>query len=67
LLIGHGTINSFTDVGAGALAAANLYDTVYEDAITAYPWRFAIGKASLSKLVAAPLNEWTNAFQLPSG
>lgn len=65
LLIGHGTINSFSDAGAGATAAANLYDTVYEDAITSYPWRFAIGKVSLSKLVATPLNEWTNAFQLP--
>ena len=66
LLIGHSTINSFTDVGAGAKAAANLYDVVYEDAITSYPWRFSIGKATLSKLVASPLNEWVNAFQLPS-
>lgn len=65
LLIGHGTINSFSDPGAGARAASNLYDTVYEDAITSYPWRFAMGKVSLSKLVATPLNEWTNAFQLP--
>jgi len=66
LLIGHGTINSFTDAGAGARAASNLYGTVYEDAITSYPWRFAIGKVSLSKLVADPLNEWANAFQLPA-
>jgi len=66
LLIGHETINSFTDAGAGAKAAANLYATVYEDAITSYPWRFAMGKVTLSKLVAAPLNEWTNAFQLPA-
>ena len=65
LLIGHSTINSFTDAGAGARAASNLYDTVYEDAITSYPWRFAMGKVALSKLVDSPLNEWTNAFQLP--
>ena len=65
LLIGHETINSFTDPGAGARAASNLYQTVYEDAITSYPWRFAIGKVSLSKLTAAPLNEWKNGFQLP--
>lgn len=65
LLIGHETINSFTDAGAGARAAANLYETVYEDAITSYPWRFAIGKVTLSKLAAEPLNEWKNAFQLP--
>jgi len=66
LLIGHGTINSFTDVGAGAKAASNLYTEVYEDAITMYPWRFAMGKKALSLLTASPLNEWKNAFQLPS-
>jgi len=65
LLIGHNTINSFTDAGAGARAAANLYEVVYEDAITSHAWRFAMGKVTLSKLAAAPLNEWTNAFQLP--
>lgn len=66
LLIGHSTINSFSDAGAGARAASNLYQTVYEDAITSYPWRFAMGKKALSKLVDSPLNEWTNAFQLPT-
>ena len=65
LLIGHSTINSFTDVGAGARAASNLYDTVYEDAITSFPWRFAMGKVQLSRLTATPLNEWKYAFQLP--
>ena len=65
LLIGHSTINSFSDAGAGARAASNLYPTVYEDAITSHPWRFAMGKVTLSKLSASPLNEWKNAFQLP--
>jgi len=65
LLIGHNTINAFTDPGAGARAAANLYQTVYEDAITSHSWRFAIGKATLSELVAKPRNEWARAFQLP--
>lgn len=65
LLLGAETINSFTDAGAGARAAANLYMTVYEDAITSNAWRFAMGKVTLSKLAASPLNEWTNAFQLP--
>lgn len=65
LLIGHSTINSFSDAGAGARAASNLYTTVYEDAITSYPWRFSMGKVSLSRLVDTPLNEWTYAFQLP--
>lgn len=65
LLLGHNTINSFTEAGAGARAASNMYQVVYDDAITSYPWRFAIKKVTLSKLAAAPLNEWSNAFQLP--
>jgi len=65
LLIGHSTINSFTDAGAGARAASNLYSTIYQDALTSHAWRFSMGKVSLSKLTADPLNEWTNAFQLP--
>jgi hypothetical protein len=65
LLIGHETINSFTDPGAGARAASNLYATIYEDAITSYTWRFAMGKVALSRLVALPLNEWTYGYQLP--
>lgn len=65
LLIGHGTISSLTEPGAGARAAANLYPTVYEDALTGHPWRFAMGKVALSKLLDTPLNEWKNAFQLP--
>ncbi len=66
LLIGDTTINSFTDPGAGARAAANLYHVVYEDAITSHSWRFAMKKVVLSQLLAPPLNEWRTAFQLPA-
>lgn len=66
LLIGHGTISSFTEGGAGAEVASNLYETTYENALTLHRWRFASGKAQLSQLVAAPLNEWTYAYQLPA-
>jgi hypothetical protein len=66
LLIGHGTISSFTEGGAGALVASNLYDSSYENLLTLHRWRFASGKVSLSRLTATPLNEWDYAFQLPA-
>ena len=65
LRIGHSEINSFSDAGAGAKVASNLYQTVYESELTSHPWRFSVGKVALSQLTAAPLNEWTYAYQLP--
>ena len=65
-LIGHGPIASFTDGGAGANTAYALYNTTYENLLSLHRWRFASGKASLSRLTAAPQNEWTYAFQLPA-
>jgi|TARA_R110000803_G_scaffold188447_1_gene250878 hypothetical protein len=65
LLIGEAPINSF-DEGVSGVVASNLYDTTRDSLLTATRWRFAVGKASLSKLTATPLNEWNNAFQLPS-
>ena len=67
LLIGHGTIASFTEGGAGAEVASNLYTTTYENTLTLHRWRFASAKADLGQLTATPLNEWTYAYQLPSG
>ena len=65
LRIGHNEINSFSDAGAGAKIASNIYNIIYENELTIHPWRFAIGKVALSQLVAAPLNEWERAYQLP--
>jgi len=65
LRIGDNAINSFSDSGAGAKIASNIFDTVYENELTVHPWRFAIGKVALSQLVDTPLNEWEYAYQLP--
>jgi len=67
LMIGHGTIESFTEGGAGAEVAANLYGSTYEALLTVHRWRFAAAKSELSRLVDTPLNEWTYAYSLPSG
>jgi len=66
LLLGHKAIASFTEGGAGATVASNLYTTIYESLLTRHRWRFAVGQKTLSRLVDAPLNNWTYAFQLPS-
>lgn len=65
LLIGEAPINSFSE-GVAGVVASNLYDTTRDSLLTATRWRFAVGKASLNKLTDTPLNEWANAFQLPS-
>ena len=67
LLIGHGTISSFTEGGSGAEVASNLYATTYENLLCLHRWRFASAKSQLSQLTATPLNEWTYAYSLPSG
>lgn len=46
--------------------ANQIYDQVYGDLLAKAPWRFAVKKADLSHLVAAPLNEWTDQFDLPA-
>jgi len=65
-LIGHGSIASFTDGGAGANIAAALYEPTYEDLLSQHRWRFATSKVALSRLVATPINKWKYAFQLPA-
>jgi len=66
LLIGESPISSFTEDSTAALIAANLYEASYESLLTLHPWRFASTKAQLSRLTAAPANEWKYAFQLPA-
>ena len=66
LLIGHGTISSFTEGGAGALVASNLYQSSYENLLSLHRWRFASGKVTLSRLTATPINDFKYAYQLPA-
>lgn len=67
LLIGDNPISSFTEAGAGATAAANLYDQTYQSVLSEHPWSFALKEQKLSKLSQSPddLTNFDNAFQLP--
>lgn len=64
--IGVSPISSFTEGGAAGQAASNLYEPTIRSLLTEHRWRFAAAKRTLAKLTAKPLNEWTNAFQIPS-
>ncbi|MBT5235810.1 MAG: hypothetical protein HOM18_10975 [Candidatus Marinimicrobia bacterium] len=66
LLIGESPIASFTEDTVAALIAANLYSSTFESLLTLHPWRFASTKATLSRLTAAPVNQWKYAYQLPA-
>lgn len=63
--IGAPPISSFTEGGAQGIAAGNLYAITVKALLSTHPWRFAMGKVLLNQLVAAPLNDYQYAYQLP--
>lgn len=65
VLLGEAPISSLTEGTAGQVATS-LLETTRNQMLQANRWRFAAGKATLSRLTATPKNEWTYAFQLPS-
>lgn len=68
LLIGDEPISSFTEPGAGATVAANLYTDTYQSVLSTHPWSFALKEQKLSKLSQEPedLTNFNSAFQLPT-
>ncbi len=65
VLCGEAPLNSLSDNRYGAEVGANLFELLYENELQSNIWRFAMTKGALSQLVAAPLNKWTFAYQLP--
>ena len=68
LLIGDEPISSFTEPGAGATAAANLYPETYKSVLAEHPWSFALKHQKLNKLSQTPdpLTNFQYAYQLPT-
>ncbi|HTH18303.1 MAG TPA: hypothetical protein VL974_16715 [Magnetospirillum sp.] len=66
LKIGAATIASFDEGSAEAEVAANLYPCIRDALISAHPWNFATGQASLPRLVAQPVADYAYAYQLPA-
>lgn len=68
ILIGDNPINSFSDPGAGAQAASNLYPETYRMVLASHPWTFALKEQKLPRLTAEPddLTHFQYAYQLPA-
>ncbi len=66
LKIGAQPIQSFYDDRAEAEIALAFYEPTRDAMLSAYPWRFARGQMALPQLNAAPLADFSHAFQLPS-
>jgi hypothetical protein len=66
ILCGEKPLNSLTEDRYGATVGANLFEMIYENELQSNRWRFSVKKGALSRLVAAPLNQWLYAYQLPT-
>ena len=64
--LGANTITSFNDGTAESEVAANLFSPARDALLSAYPWTFAVGQMSLTKLAEPPVADYQNAFQLPN-
>ena len=64
--MGDSPISSFNEEGAGAVAAANLYESSYLSMLSSHRWNFATKKATLSRLAEEPTNEYKYKYQLPA-
>jgi hypothetical protein len=66
LKTGCRSITSFDDGTAEAEVAGNLYESVRDALLSAYPWRFATAQATLPRLEAVPVADYAYAYQLPA-
>lgn len=67
LRLGAQPIASLNEGTAEAEVAANLYPGLRDAVLSAHPWSFATGQATLARLAAAPVADFATAFQLPTG
>lgn len=68
ILIGDNPISSFSDPGAGAQAAGNLYPGTKTSVLSTHPWTFALKEQKLNRLSQDPdpLTSWQYAYQNPT-
>ncbi len=63
--LGAAPVISFNDGTAESEISGALFGPVRDSLLSAYGWSFATGQVGLSKLDAAPVADYQNAFQLP--
>lgn len=64
--IGASRILSLTEESERAKTMLEVYDIIRDSLLSSHPWKFAVQRAELAALVAAPSYEWSYQFQLPS-
>jgi len=65
LKIGANTIASFDEPTTEAEVASNLYPSLRDALLSAYPWSFATAQTALPRLASPPSADFRSAFQLP--
>ncbi len=63
--LGARSIASFDEGTAEAEIAAVLYPSVRDGLLSAHPWSFATGQATLARLAQQPVADHAFAYQLP--
>ena len=66
LLLGANEISSFSDGSTQAGICGALYPQIRDYTLAMAPWSFSLKKVQLQELVTEPVNEWQNAFAMPS-
>lgn len=66
LKTGCRSITSFDDGTAEAEVAGNMYESIRDALLSAYPWSFATAQATLPRLEAEPVADYAYAYQLPA-
>ncbi len=64
--LGAKPISSFDDGSIEAEIAQSIYTPTRDALLSAYPWSFATQQTELNTLLASPLADYQNAFQLPN-
>ncbi|HRC27117.1 MAG TPA: hypothetical protein PKX87_06780, partial [Alphaproteobacteria bacterium] len=64
--LGAAPIASFDDASAESEIAGILYAPARDALLSAYPWSFATGQVSLTRLAQAPAADYACAFALPN-
>lgn len=67
LLVGGKKITGFTGATTEEIVAEALYDSVVDNLLSSYRWRFAASLEELDRLDGTPSAKWAAAYQIPNG
>lgn len=66
IMLGVAEIASFDDGSTRGGIAETLYPDIRDQVLSMYRWSFSMKKVQLQESASAPVNEWDNAFPMPS-